>query len=85
MTCFSVYRYVEGGGGIFKDMAIHDLDMARFLMGEEPEEIFAVGSCMINQEIADLPGPYVNISVYIYIYIYIYVCYRRRYSPWARA
>ena len=22
-------KYVQGGGGIFKDMAIHDLDMAR--------------------------------------------------------
>jgi predicted dehydrogenase len=27
-------RYVRGGGGIFKDMAVHDLDMSRFLMGE---------------------------------------------------
>jgi len=50
-------KYVEGGGGIFKDMAIHDLDMSRFLMGEDPLEVFATGSCMINQEIADLPGP----------------------------
>ncbi len=24
--------YVKGGGGIFKDMAIHDLDVARWLM-----------------------------------------------------
>lgn len=31
-----VPRYVKGGGGIFKDMAVHDLDMARFLMGSEP-------------------------------------------------
>jgi predicted dehydrogenase len=30
-------------------MAIHDLDMSRFLMGEEPVEIFATGSCMIDQ------------------------------------
>ena len=29
-------EYVRGGGGIFKDMAVHDLDMARFLMGSEP-------------------------------------------------
>ena len=26
------FEYVKGGGGIFKDMAIHDLDMARLLM-----------------------------------------------------
>jgi predicted dehydrogenase len=28
---------VQGGGGIFKDMAVHDLDMSRFLMGSEPK------------------------------------------------
>ena len=27
------FEYVQGGGGIFKDMAVHDLDMARFLIG----------------------------------------------------
>ena len=30
-------EYVKGGGGIFKDMAVHDLDMSRFLMGSEPQ------------------------------------------------
>lgn len=30
-------EYVRGGGGIFKDMAVHDLDMSRFLMGSEPK------------------------------------------------
>jgi predicted dehydrogenase len=24
------YAYVRGGGGIFADMAVHDLDMTRF-------------------------------------------------------
>lgn len=28
---------MRGGGGIFKDMAVHDLDMSRFLMGSEPK------------------------------------------------
>ena len=27
------FSYVKGGGGLFKDMAIHDLDIARWLMG----------------------------------------------------
>jgi myo-inositol 2-dehydrogenase / D-chiro-inositol 1-dehydrogenase len=31
------FEYVKGGGGIFKDMAVHDLDMSRFLMGSEPK------------------------------------------------
>jgi hypothetical protein len=49
--------YVKGGGGIFKDMAIHDLDMSRFLMGSEPVAIMASGSCCVSPEIKDLDGP----------------------------
>jgi len=50
------YSYVKGGGGIFNDMAVHDLDMTRFLAGEDPIEILAVGSCHIDKSIEDLPG-----------------------------
>ena len=32
-------------------MTIHDFDMARFLAGSEPVEIFAVGDALINKEI----------------------------------
>mmetsp|Transcript_16943 Transcript_16943/g.29902 ORF Transcript_16943/g.29902 Transcript_16943/m.29902 type:complete len:442 (-) Transcript_16943:142-1467(-) len=49
-------EYVKGGGGIFNDMAVHDLDMTRFLAGEDPIEILAVGSCHIDKSIEDLPG-----------------------------
>eukprot|EP00322_Chrysochromulina_rotalis_P010399 CAMPEP_0115858514 /NCGR_PEP_ID=MMETSP0287-20121206/16138_1 /TAXON_ID=412157 /ORGANISM="Chrysochromulina rotalis, Strain UIO044" /LENGTH=441 /DNA_ID=CAMNT_0003312783 /DNA_START=26 /DNA_END=1351 /DNA_ORIENTATION=+ len=51
------FEYVKGGGGIFKDMAVHDLDMARFLMDSEPVEILALGSCQIDKAIETLPGP----------------------------
>jgi len=51
------FEYVKGGGGIFKDMAVHDLDMARFLMDSEPVEILASGSCQIDKAIESLPGP----------------------------
>jgi len=51
------FEYVKGGGGIFKDMAVHDLDMARFLMGSEPVEILALGSCQIDKSIEALEGP----------------------------
>eukprot|EP00612_Vaucheria_litorea_P005146 CAMPEP_0171461340 /NCGR_PEP_ID=MMETSP0945-20130129/5828_1 /TAXON_ID=109269 /ORGANISM="Vaucheria litorea, Strain CCMP2940" /LENGTH=387 /DNA_ID=CAMNT_0011987669 /DNA_START=222 /DNA_END=1385 /DNA_ORIENTATION=+ len=50
------FQYVKGGGGIFCDMAIHDLDMSRFLMGSEPKRILAVGSCHIDKSIEVLPG-----------------------------
>ena len=40
-------EYVRGGGGIFKDMAVHDLDMARFLMGSEPTVRCCCGWCLL--------------------------------------
>ena len=36
--------YIERSGGLYRDMMIHDLDMARFLLGEEPVEVHAIGS-----------------------------------------
>lgn len=50
------YEYVKGGGGIFADMAVHDLDMTRFLAGDDPIDILAVGSTHIDMSIEDLPG-----------------------------
>jgi len=43
--------YIQQSGGLFKDMTIHDFDMARFIMGCEVTEIFATGSCMVDPEI----------------------------------
>jgi myo-inositol 2-dehydrogenase/D-chiro-inositol 1-dehydrogenase len=40
--------YVKVSGGLFKDMAIHDFDMARWVLGEEPVEVFAWGSCLVD-------------------------------------
>ncbi|MCX7384036.1 MAG: inositol 2-dehydrogenase [Alphaproteobacteria bacterium] len=44
--------YVAASGGLFRDMMIHDLDMARFLLGEEPVELFAAASCQVDPAIA---------------------------------
>jgi myo-inositol 2-dehydrogenase / D-chiro-inositol 1-dehydrogenase len=38
---------------LFRDMMIHDLDMARFLLGEEPVELFAAGSCLVDPGIGE--------------------------------
>ena len=46
--------YVAVSGGLFKDMAIHDLDMARWLLGEEPVEVYATGSCLVDPAIGEL-------------------------------
>jgi len=48
------FEYVKGGGGIFADMAVHDLDMSRFLAGADPIDILAVGSCHIDKSIEAL-------------------------------
>jgi len=50
------FEYVKGGGGIFADMAVHDLDMSRFLAGEDPIDILAVGACHIDKSIEALAG-----------------------------
>ena len=36
-------EYIKVSGGIFLDMTIHDFDMARYLIGDEVEEIYATG------------------------------------------
>ncbi|MFT6912973.1 MAG: myo-inositol 2-dehydrogenase/D-chiro-inositol 1-dehydrogenase [Paracoccaceae bacterium] len=43
--------YIKSSGGIFRDMMIHDFDMARFLLGEEPVQVFAVGSALVDPAI----------------------------------
>ena len=43
--------YVKVSGGMFMDMTIHDFDMARFLMGDEVEEIYTAGGVTVDPEI----------------------------------
>ena len=40
--------YYESAGGLFRDMTIHDFDLARFMLGAEPVEVFAVGNGLID-------------------------------------
>ena len=44
--------YVASSGGLFCDMMIHDFDMARFLLDEDPVEVHAVGSSLVDPAIA---------------------------------
>ena len=46
-------EYIKVSGGIFLDMTIHDFDMARFLMGEEVEEIYATGGVRVDPHIGE--------------------------------
>ena len=43
--------YVKVSGGLFRDMTIHDFDMARWMLGEEPNEVFAYGANLVDQAI----------------------------------
>ncbi len=43
--------YIKSSGGIFRDMMIHDIDMARFLLGEDPVQVYAVGSALVDPDI----------------------------------
>jgi myo-inositol 2-dehydrogenase / D-chiro-inositol 1-dehydrogenase len=43
--------YIKVSGGMFRDMTIHDFDMARWLLGEEPVEVFAMGECLVDRKI----------------------------------
>ncbi|MEF2072200.1 inositol 2-dehydrogenase [Consotaella aegiceratis] len=45
--------YIKSSGGLFRDMMIHDFDMARFLLGETIEEVHAVGSCLVDPGIGE--------------------------------
>jgi myo-inositol 2-dehydrogenase / D-chiro-inositol 1-dehydrogenase len=44
-------EYIKRSGGLFRDMMIHDLDMARWLLGAEPVEVFARGSALVDADI----------------------------------
>jgi myo-inositol 2-dehydrogenase/D-chiro-inositol 1-dehydrogenase len=43
--------YIRVSGGLFRDMMIHDFDMANFMMGAAPVSITATGSCVVDPAI----------------------------------
>ena len=44
--------YLKDSGGIFRDCTIHDFDLARFILGDDPVvEVTALGSQMVNDDI----------------------------------
>jgi myo-inositol 2-dehydrogenase/D-chiro-inositol 1-dehydrogenase len=47
-------EYIRTSGGIFRDMVIHDFDMARWLLGEEPVEVFALASRLVDPGLTDV-------------------------------
>lgn len=44
--------YIRVSGGLFRDMTIHDFDLACWIMGGAPAEAVAVGSSLVDEGIA---------------------------------
>ncbi|MDE3078969.1 MAG: inositol 2-dehydrogenase [Paracoccaceae bacterium] len=55
-------EYIARSGGIFRDMTIHDFDMARFLLGEEVAEVAAMASVLVDPAIGTA-GDYDSVQV----------------------
>lgn len=45
--------YIKVSGGLFRDMMIHDFDMANFIMGAAPVTVSAVGTSIIDPAIGE--------------------------------
>ncbi len=46
--------YLKVSGGLYRDMMIHDFDLARFILGEEPVEVMATGSVLVSDELRSI-------------------------------
>lgn len=56
------HDYIGRSGGIFRDMTIHDFDIARWLLGEPVETVFASASVLTDPAIGTL-GDYDSANV----------------------
>ena len=43
--------YLEAAGGLFRDMTIHDFDLARYMLDDDPVEVFAIAHALIDPEL----------------------------------
>lgn len=48
------YARREASGGLILDMAIHDFDAARWLMGSEVQRTYSEGGCLVFPELEDV-------------------------------
>ena len=55
-------EYIERSGGIFRDMTIHDFDVARWMLGEEVETVIASASVLTDPAIGKA-GDYDSVNV----------------------
>ena len=55
--------YLKVSGGIFRDMTIHDFDMARFILGEEPVSVMATGSRLVDPALMERLNDFDTVTV----------------------
>ncbi len=55
--------YLKVSGGILRDMTIHDFDMARYILGEEPVKVFATGSRLVAPALMEKLGDHDTMTV----------------------
>ena len=46
--------YLRSSGGVFRDQTIHDVDMARFVTGDEVVEVSAMGAVRVDPRIGEI-------------------------------
>jgi myo-inositol 2-dehydrogenase/D-chiro-inositol 1-dehydrogenase len=47
-------RFARRSGGLFRDFTVHDFDTAVWLLGEPIESVFAIASCLVDPELAEI-------------------------------
>lgn len=45
--------YIKRSGGLYRDMTIHNFDCVRWLMGEDPVELYATASTLVSDDFRD--------------------------------
>ncbi|UTW11202.1 inositol 2-dehydrogenase [Marinobacterium rhizophilum] len=45
-------EYLQHSGGLFRDMMIHDFDMARYIMKDTPVSISVMGAVLVDKELS---------------------------------
>jgi myo-inositol 2-dehydrogenase/D-chiro-inositol 1-dehydrogenase len=46
--------YIKNSGGLFMDMAIHDFDMARYMMGKEVKDVYSRGLVLVDKQVGEV-------------------------------
>lgn len=57
-------KFAANSGGIFIDMAVHDIDLMRWFLGSEPVQVHALGTTFKHPEFRDAHDDETGVAVY---------------------